>query len=57
MESPSRIINEVLTEEILGVEPLSERVRKIEKVTKKDIMRACKKINMDTVFLLEGGNK
>lgn len=57
MESPSRIINEVLTEEILGVEPLSERVRKIEKVPKKDIMRACKKINMDTVFLLEGGNK
>lgn len=57
MESPSRIINEVLTEEILGVEPLSERVIKIEKVTKKDIMRACKKINMDTVFLLEGGNK
>lgn len=57
MESPSRIINEVLTEEILGVEPLSERVRKIEKVTKKDIIRACKKINMDTVFLLEGGNK
>lgn len=57
MESPSRIINEVLTEEILGVEPLSERVRKIEKVTRKDIMRACKKINMDTVFLLEGGNK
>lgn len=57
MESPSRIINEVLTEEILGVEPLSERVRKIEKVTKKDIMRACKKINMDIVFLLEGGNK
>lgn len=57
MESPSRIINEVLTKEILGVEPLSERVRKIEKVTKKDIMRACKKINMDTVFLLEGGNK
>lgn len=57
MESPSRIINEVLTEEILGVEPLSERIRKIEKVTKKDIMRACKKINMDTVFLLEGGNK
>ena len=56
MESPSRIINEVLTEEILGVEPLSERVRKIEKVTKKYIMRACKKINMDTVFLLEGGN-
>ena len=57
MESPSRIINEVLTEEILGVEPLSERVRKIEKVTKRDIIRACKKINMDTVFLLEGGNK
>ena len=56
MESPSRIINEVLTEDILGVEHLSERVRKIEKVTKKDIMRACKKINMDTVFLLEGGN-
>ena len=46
-----------LREEILKVEPLDIRKEKISKITRKDIIRASKKIDMDTVFLLEGGNE
>lgn len=53
-ESELKIINEYLSQEILGIEPLSERVKIMNKVTKKDIIKVMKKINMDTVFLLEG---
>lgn len=53
-ESEYKIINEYLSQEILGVEPLEERVKIMNKVTKKDIIKVAKKIEMDTVFLLEG---
>ena len=53
-ESEYKIINEYLSQEILGIEPLEERVKIMNKVTKKDIIKVAKKIEMDTVFLLEG---
>ena len=53
-ESEHRIINEYLFSDILNLEPLSERVIKMNKVTKHQIIRICKKINIDTIFLLEG---
>lgn len=53
-ESEINIINEYLYEEILGLEPIEERAKKMQKVRKQDITRVCKKITMDTVFLLEG---
>ena len=53
-ESEFRMINEALSEDILGLAPLNERVAMMDKVTKTDIIRVCKKIQMDTVFLLEG---
>lgn len=53
-ESEYKIINEYLSQEILGVEPLEERVKIMNKVTKKEIIKVAKKIEMDTVFLLEG---
>ena len=55
-ESEYKIINEYLSQEILGVEPLEERVKIMNNVTKKDIVKVIKKIDMDTVFLLEGVN-
>ena len=55
-ENENRIINEYLYEEILGLEPIEERVKKMSKVTKHQITKVCKKIGMDTVFLLEGVN-
>ena len=53
-ETPSRIITEYLYESIIGLEPLKERVEKIKKVSKSQIVKAMKKINIDTIFLLEG---
>ena len=57
-ESEMRIINEYLLEELLGIDNYSDRVKNIEKVKKNDLIKVFKKINMDTVFLLEGvGNE
>ncbi|MBR4693394.1 MAG: insulinase family protein [Bacilli bacterium] len=53
-ESPMNIIREILTEEMTGIEPYYERVEKMNKVKKSEIVRALKKIKMDTIFLLEG---
>lgn len=53
-ENEHRLINDCLSKLVLGVDSIEERVAKMNKVTKQDIVKAAKKINMDTIFLLEG---
>ncbi len=53
-ENENAIISEFLFEEILGLDPIPQRIEKMSKVKKQDITKVCKKITMDTVFLLEG---
>ena len=53
-ENPMNIIREYLTEEITGLANYKEREAFMNKVKKKDIIKAFKKIKMDTIFLLEG---
>ena len=53
-ESPNNLINEYLTERVIGLESYNERDKIMNKVTKREIVKAFKKIKMDTVFLLEG---
>lgn len=53
-ENEFYIINEYLFEEILGIDPIRTRKYKMEIVKKQEIVKAAKKITMDTVFLLEG---
>ena len=53
-ENPMNIIREYLTEEMTGLAPYEERLKIMSKVTKSDIVKAYKKIKMDTIFLLEG---
>jgi hypothetical protein len=53
-DSEQRIINEFLAEELLGIDRVSDRVIKMNKVKKSEIVKVCKKIGMDTIFLLEG---
>ena len=48
------MISEALSMEILDLDPVEERMEKIKKVKKSQIVKALKKINMDTIFLLEG---
>ena len=53
-EDEDRMINYTLTSEILEMDDIKTRIETIKKVKKSDIVKACKKIHMDTVFLLEG---
>ena len=53
-EDENRMIREVLSQNILGLEPMEERIKKMNTVRKQDIVKLFKKIQMDTVFLLEG---
>ena len=53
-ENPMNLIREYITQEITGIEPYQERGKRMAKVTKREIIKAMKKVNMDTVFLLEG---
>ena len=53
-ENEFNIINEYLYEEILNLDPIDVRKQKMEKVKIQEITKVCKKITMDTVFLLEG---
>ena len=53
-ENPMSIIREFLTEEMIGLDSYIERAQKMNKVKKQEVIRALKKVKMDTVFLLEG---
>jgi predicted Zn-dependent peptidase len=53
-ENEDRMINEVMAEEIFELDDVKTRIDNIKKVKKSDIVKACRKIHMDTVFLLEG---
>lgn len=53
-ENPMNLIREYQTEEILGLDSYQERMKKINLVTKKQIIKVFKKIKIDTIYLLEG---
>ena len=53
-EDESMMINDVMSSDILELDDIKTRISTIKKVKKSDIVKACKKIHMDTVFLLEG---
>ncbi len=53
-ESDNRMINEILMTEILSQDSLEGRWEKMQTVKKQDIVKVLRKINIDTVFLLEG---
>lgn len=48
------IINAYTSCEYLDYDPIEKRTKEIDKVDKESIMKVAKKINMDTIFLLEG---
>lgn len=56
-DNPSQIIASYYAIDKLGIDTLEDRKKKIEKVTKKDIMSLANKIFIDTVYLLGGDKK
>ena len=55
-DSPNQILDNYYMMELIGTDTIDEKRRKIMKVTKEDIINLHKKINMDTIFVLEGEN-
>lgn len=53
-DSPNSIINNYLSHEYANLDLVSDRIEKIEKVTKEDIISLANKVVIDTIFLLEG---
>ena len=53
-ESQNSMIHECMAESILGLDPIDQRREIMRNVKKGDIVKASKKIHMDTIFLLEG---
>lgn len=53
-ENPTTVLRELISEDILNMKPYQERTTIMNKITKKQIVSAFKKIKIDTIFLLEG---
>ncbi len=54
-ESQHRLIDNYMMMEFIGTDTLDVKREMMSKVTKKDIVKVAKKVNIDTIFLLEGG--
>lgn len=54
-ETPDGLISLYSGIEYLGSDTLEERFKKIEQVTKESIIALANKLNLDTIFFLEGG--
>lgn len=55
-DSQKSIISTYVSREYLEFDEPDERIKLVNKVTKNDIINLTKKIHLDTIFLLEGGN-
>ena len=53
-DSPIALIDSYFSMHILGTDDINTRMKKIQEVSKDDIVNLSKKIYLDTVFLLEG---
>lgn len=54
-ESQHRIIDNYMMMEFIGTDTLEVKREKMNQVSKTDIVKVAKKVNIDTIFLLEGG--
>jgi predicted Zn-dependent peptidase len=54
-DSPNSIINLYVTNQYLGYDLLDERKKNIKKVNRQMIINLAKKVQLDTIFFLEGG--
>lgn len=53
-DSPGRMINMYYARELAGGDEIEERIEKVKKVTKEDIMKVASKLKIDTVYLMHG---
>ena len=53
-DSAGRIINMYYARELAGGDEIEERIQKVNKVTKEDIVKLANKLKIDTVYLMHG---
>lgn len=53
-DSESKIINNYYMMELIGTDDIDTKRKMMNKVTKDEIIKVAKKVNIDTIFLLEG---
>lgn len=56
-DSQYQILENYVSRQLLGIDPIEVRKEKIAEVTKEDIIRVAKKIKIDTIYLLKGETK
>ena len=54
LDSTMNIISTYVTYTYFNSDTIDERIKKIKKVTKEDVINFAKKVYLDTIFLLEG---
>ena len=55
-DSPTSIINNYLSHEYLGNDLIAEKIEKVKEMTPEKIVELSKKIKIDTIYLLKGGD-
>ena len=53
-DNPQNLLSMYTGMEYLGSDDISNRIKKISKVTKKDVMRLASKLHLDVIYLLKG---
>lgn len=54
LDSPSSILNSYISHEYIGVDTLEEKMKKIDMVTKEDIINIAHKVKINIIYMLEG---
>ena len=56
-DSPRAILNSYISHEYMDTDFLEEREEKIKEVTKEQVVEFAKKVHIDTIYVLEGGEE
>ena len=57
LDSQKQILSNIISHVYLGFDLVEDRIKNIKKVTKEDIINLAKKIHIDTIYLLHGGDR
>jgi len=57
LDRPEKIIDQYFFEYLGSIEPMDVRIEKFKKVTKEEVMKIAKKVKLNTIYVLKGGEK
>ncbi len=57
LDSPDRIIDIYLFQYLNSIDDIETRINEFKKITKKDVMNIAKKVKLNTIYILRGGEE